>query len=146
MLLGILYDVKKQYDLSETQYRLALSVKPGFGPAANNLAYLLAIQDKRIDEALDLAKQAKDTLPADPRVMDTLGWIYYKKGLYDNAINEFSQSLEKIPHNAVVHFHLGLAFHKKGQNKSARRELEKALHLDGNFDGSIEAMRVLAGL
>ena len=36
--------------------------------------------------------------------MDTLGWVYYKKGLYDSAINEFSDSLAKIPDNAIVHY------------------------------------------
>ena len=78
--------------------------------------------------------------------MDTLGWVYYKKGLYDSAISEFSDSLEKIPDNALVNYHLGMAFYKKGDNDSARAQLEKALSLNKNFDGAEEARKVLSGL
>jgi tetratricopeptide (TPR) repeat protein len=78
--------------------------------------------------------------------MDTLGWIYYKKGLYDSAIGEFTTSLEKAPENAEVHYHLGMAFHKKGDNKMAKAQLEKALKLNKTFSGSEEAREVLSKL
>ena len=59
MVLGTIYDIQKQFDLSEKHYRAALDIDPDFAPAANNLAYLLLTQDKNIDEALGLAQQAK---------------------------------------------------------------------------------------
>ena len=76
--------------------------------------------------------------------MDTLGWVYFKKGLYDNAISEFTDSLEKMPDNAIVNFHLGMAFYKKGDRDKARSQLEKALSLNQNFDGAAEAKKVLS--
>ena len=144
MLMGIIYDVQKRYDLSEKHYRSALKVDPDFAPAANNLAYLLTIRDKAIDEALGLARKAKEKLPEDPNVMDTLGLVYYKKGLYDSAISEFSDSLAKLPDNAIIHYHLGLAYHKKGEKDKARSALDKALKLEKGFDGADEARRILA--
>ena len=123
-----------------------MNINPDFAPAANNLAYLLSTQDKDINEALGFAQKAKERLPDDPNVMDTLGWIYYKKGLYDNAIREFADSLGKIPENAVVHYHLGLAFYKKGNKDGAKAELEKALSLNEKFDGADEARRILSEL
>jgi tetratricopeptide (TPR) repeat protein len=146
MLLGIIYDTQKQSDLAEKHYRAALDINPEFAPAANNLAFILADQDRDLDEALRLAQLAKRLLPGSPHVMDTLGWVYYKKGLYDSAIGEFSDSLEKIPENAAVNYHLGMAYYKKGENSKARTELEKALRLDENFMGADEARRVLAEL
>jgi len=109
MLLGIIYDRQKRFDLSEKHYRKALVINPDFAPAANNLAYLLAEHGKDINEALNFARTAREKLPNDPSAMDTMGWVYYKKGLYDSAIREFTDSLEKIPDNADVHYHLGLA-------------------------------------
>ncbi len=97
MMLGIIFSMKKQLNLAELHYRKALEINPDFAPAANNLAYLLSIQDKNIDEALGYARKAKERLPEEPSVMDTLGWIYYKKALYDSAIGEFKDSLEKMP-------------------------------------------------
>ena len=146
MLLGIIYERQKRYDLSEKHYRAALEVNPEFAAAANNLAFMLADQNKEIDEALRLARMAKEKLPNSPYVMDTLGWAYYKKGLYGSAIGEFSDCLDQIPENPAVIYHLGMAYYKNGDAHKARVELEKALGLDENFNGAEEARQVLAGL
>jgi tetratricopeptide (TPR) repeat protein len=146
MLLGTLYDLQERFDLSEKHYRAALDINPKFVPAANNLAYILADQDKDINEALNFARLAKEKFPNDPNVMDTLGWVYYKKGLYDNAIGEFTDCLDKIPDNPTVIYHLGMAYYKKGDLENARVELKKALALDQNFTGASEAKRILAEL
>ncbi len=144
MLLGTIYDMQKQFDMSEKHYRAALEIDPQFAPAANNLAYLLSSREGDIDEALKFAQIAKEKLPDDPSVMDTLGWIYYKKGLYGNAVQEFSDSLEKLPENATVNYHLGAALFKKGDQARAKSSLEKALALDGNFDDADDARRMLS--
>lgn len=143
MLLGTLYDTQKKFDLSEKHYREVLRIDAGFAPAANNLAFLLADKGEKLDEALNLAQGAKAKLPEDPSVMDTLGWVYYKRGLFDSAISEFGDSLEKLPSNASVHYHIGLAYAKKGDTASAKEHLKKALELDADFDGAAEARRVL---
>jgi len=146
MLLGTIYDAQKRFDLAEKHYSTALDINPDFSPAANNLAYLLATQDKDINKALSLAQKAKETLPGDPKIMDTLGFIYYKKGLYDSAISEFTDSLKKIPDNAMVRFHLGLTYYHKGDKDRAKTELKKALDLDQKFDKADEARQLLKGL
>jgi tetratricopeptide (TPR) repeat protein len=146
MMLGTIYDLKKRFDLSEKHYRAALDIQPDFAPAANNLAYLLSIQDKNIDEALRYAQKAKEQLAQEPSVMDTLGWIYYKKGLYDSAISEFEDSLEKLPDNPTVNYHLGMAYYQKGDKIRAKKQLQKAISLDTDFDGANEARSVLSKL
>jgi tetratricopeptide (TPR) repeat protein len=146
MLLGVIYDARKQFDLSEKHYRAALKINPDFAAAANNLAYILSDQNKNLDEAMVYAQNAKEKLPDSPYVMDTLGWIYYKKGLYDLAIVEFSDALAKLPENAAIVYHLGMAYYKKGETDKARTELKKALSLDANFDGADEALKVLQEL
>ena len=143
MLLGTIYEGQKQLDLAEKHYREALAINPDFAPAANNLAYLLSSQNRNIDEALALAKKAKEKLPDDPNVADTLGYLYLRKGLYDMAIGEFSDSLKKLPDNPTIHYHLGLALHQKGNMEGARTELEKALSLNDKFEGADEARKLL---
>jgi tetratricopeptide (TPR) repeat protein len=95
---------------------------------------------------LGLAQKAKEKQPDNPAIMDTLGWIYYKKGLYDSAIRELKSSAEKLPENASVRYHLGLAYHKKGEHALARKELTEALRISNDFDGADEARRVLSEL
>jgi tetratricopeptide (TPR) repeat protein len=146
MILGTIYEMQKNLEMSEKHYREALKIKSDFVPAANNLAYMLAEGDKNIDEALEFARTAKAKASDDPNVADTLGWIYYKKGLYDSAVGEFRDSLKKLPDNALVNYHLGLALYRKGDTQKAKEVLEQALDLDGNFDGADNARSILSRL
>ena len=77
----------------------------------------------------------KERLPDNPAVMDTLGWIYYLKGTYFNAVAEFQDSLARNPNDPTVNYHLGLALFKRDQKREAKASLEKALKLDGKFEG-----------
>jgi len=144
MMLGTIYDLQKKFDLSESHYRRALEINPDFIPAANNLAYLLVSQDKEIDTALGLAQKAKEKQPDNPAIMDTLGWIYYKKGLYDAAVRELEGCVGKIPENASVRYHLGLSYHESGKKDLAKKELEEALRINEKFEGADNARKILS--
>jgi predicted Zn-dependent protease len=96
--------------------------------------------------ALQLAQTAKAQLPDRPVVNDTLGWVYYKKGLATLAIPAFRESIDKAPKSAVYQYHLGLASAKAGDNDGARKALTTALQLDPKFEGAADAQRVLSQL
>jgi tetratricopeptide (TPR) repeat protein len=85
-------------------------------------------------------------MPKNPAVLDTLGWIYYKKGLYRSAIVELEQSHEKIQTNPVILYHLGMAYLKNDQKKEAKAALEKALELNKEFPGYKQAQQALANM
>jgi tetratricopeptide (TPR) repeat protein len=143
MALGTIYDQKGDGKKAETYYRKALEIKKDFGPAANNLAWNLAEGGGNIDEALTFAQIAKEQLPNSSAVMDTLGYIYYLKGSYLNAIAEFQDSLARDPENPAINYHMGLAQHKNNDKAKAQDYLNKALQLDPKFKGSDEARRLL---
>ena len=69
----------------------------------------------------------------DPGVMDTLGWLYFKKGLYDSAVVELEESMGKQPENATIRYHLGMAYFEKGEHDRAKTHFEAALNLDKDF-------------
>lgn len=143
MMLGILYERKGRTKDAIESYKKVLDIDSKFGPAANNLAYLYSEGGGNIDVALSLAETAKEQLPNDPGISDTLGWIYYKKGAYLKAISHLKESAEKLPDNPVVRFHLGMAYYRKGDFKMAKEELSKSLRLNGKHPHSEEARRVL---
>ena len=143
-LLATILDEKGELELAETHYKKALEIDSSFVPALNNLAYLYARQNKDLNTALDLAQRAKEKSWNSPAVLDTLGWVYYKKELYDSAITEFKGSIEKYSGNPMFHYHLGLAYNKKWDYANAVKSLNKALELDTNFDGAEEARKILA--
>jgi tetratricopeptide (TPR) repeat protein len=90
-----------------------------------------------------MARKAKELGGEIPAIMDTLGWIYYKKGVYDSAIEEFSSCVEKEPENPVFNYHLGLAYNKKWDYINAKKYLERALELEKDFKGADEARKIL---
>jgi tetratricopeptide (TPR) repeat protein len=82
-------------------------------------------------------------MPDNPSVMDTLGWIYYLKGSYLNAISELQDSVERVSESPVFNYHLGLALLKNEKPEEAGEYLKKALTLDPGFKGADEAKKAL---
>jgi tetratricopeptide (TPR) repeat protein len=143
MALGTIHGQQGDAERAEAYYRKALEIKRDFAPAANNLAWTLASKGGNIDEALGFAQIAKEQMPKSAAVMDTLGWIYYLKGSYLNAIAEFQDSLAREPDNPMINYHAGLAYYKNNQPDKAKGFLEEALKIDQNFNGAEEARGIL---
>jgi len=79
-------------------------------------------------------------------VSDTLGWIYYKKGLASQAVSALNSAVAKAPQNATFQYHLGLAMVAAGDGQGGRKALEKALALDPKFEGAGEARKAIASI
>jgi len=125
--LGILQDSLGQRAEAKATYQHVLKLQPDQPVALNNLAFLMAESGEDLDQALALAQRAKQLLPQDPNVADTLGWIYIKKNLSDNAVEIFRDLVGKLPQNTTYRYHLGMALYQKGDKLSARKELQTAL-------------------
>ncbi|MGH9387909.1 MAG: tetratricopeptide repeat protein, partial [Vicinamibacterales bacterium] len=144
--VAMLLQLQNRMDEAEARYRKVLEIDARAAVAANNLAQLYADRNGDLDMALQLAQTAKAGLPNVSEVDDTLGWIYYKKKLSSVAIASLNMSVAAQPNNPVYLYHLGLAHAQNGDRELARRNLEKALQRQANFDGADEARRVLATL
>jgi len=114
--------------------------------AANNLAWMYAEDDERLDEALQLAQAAKARLPNEPEIANTLGYVYFRKGMFGPAVTALKEAVDKRPDAAAFRYHLGFAYAKNGDNGLARKTLELALKLDSNAREAAEARAVLAEL
>lgn len=125
--LGELYSEQSDFKASRQYYESALKVEPNNPIALNNLAFLLAETNGDLDLALTYATRAKQRLPDHPEITDTLGWIYLKKKLTDNALDTFRQLVAKAPQNPTYHYHYAIALSQKGDKDTARRECQEAL-------------------
>ena len=94
--------------------------------ALNNLAYEMSLDEARLDEALRYAQKAKELAPGSSYTQDTLGWIYYRKGLYQLAVRELESALTNGGRPAVE-FHLGLTYRRLGLTEKAAPLLASAL-------------------
>ena len=145
-LLGVVLNFQGKIDESNTHYRRVLELVPRSALAANNLASNLSEHGGNLDEALKFAQIAREAAPEDPNVADTLGWVYYRKGLYDTAYPLIAEASRELARSAVVRYHHGMVLARKGRSKEARAELSAALALDGKFPGADDARKTLASL
>lgn len=127
LTLAMLYDAAGQNEKSKPYYERVLEREPDNPMALNNLAYILAEQGTNLDHALTMVQKAKQKLPNNPEVSDTLGWIYIKKNLSDSAISIFQDLTEKHPDRSTFFYHLAIAQYQKGDKPAAKKSLQTAL-------------------
>jgi len=125
--LAMLYDAQNKKDMSRKYYEQSIKIDPNNALALNNLAYLLAESSGDLDQALTYATRAKQRLPQHPEINDTLGWIYLKKNLTDNAIDTFRNLVVQSPNSSTYHYHYAMALVQKGDLVSAKKECQSAL-------------------
>jgi tetratricopeptide (TPR) repeat protein len=145
-MAGILLEQEGRVADARAHYEQALAADPRAAVAANNLAWLMTEAGENLDMALQLAQSAKAQLPDRPEVNDTLGWIYYRKGLTTLSVSSLTQSVAGDPKDPTYQYHLGLALAQQGDKERARVALERALSLKPNFSGADDARSVLKSL
>ncbi|MGI9289995.1 MAG: tetratricopeptide repeat protein, partial [Gammaproteobacteria bacterium] len=148
LLLGTAYERSGRIDDAINAYEEILAENPELPAVANNLAALLAdyrTDDASYERALGLAIQFKDSDNA--AFLDTLGWVYYRLGEYDEAVTYLKQSVDKAGQVPILRYHLGMAYMAAGDNDKAKAELEAALEdPEIDFTGVDEAKEALAKL
>lgn len=116
-------------DDMEALLRRILVLQPQNPQALNALGYSLADQNVRLDEALGLVKQAHALSPADPFIVDSLGWVEYRMGHYDAATTLLSQAYATRKDTEIA-AHLGEALWAEGKRDEAVRVLRDAHKLE----------------
>jgi len=142
-IVAMILEAQSKFAEATRRYQRVLELDLNAVVAANNLACLYLDRGDNIDLALQLAQRAKKTLPNDPRVNDTLGWIYYQKKLSTQAIAALQESVVRDPSISLHLYHLGMAYIRAGDWPHARQPLQKAL-LNPSFPGVDDARRALA--
>ncbi len=104
-----------------------LALHPNDAAAMNNLAFNLAEAGQNLDRAISLAQTVAREFPNDPGVLDTLGWVYAKRGLNRSAIQVLSGLVKKYPNQPAFRYHLAFALLRNKQSSDAKQELLAAL-------------------
>ena len=144
MLSALIYDKMKDFPKARDAYEKLLSARPDFAPALNNLAYLYAQRLGDVDKGFELAQKARALQPADAAIADTLGWIFYKRGDYQQALPLLEESARDLPNNPEVQFHLGMACYMMGRMEDARAAFSKAVAAAEDFPEKEQARERLA--
>jgi len=145
-MVAMLLERQNKPGEARTAYEKVLAIDPQAPIAANNLAWQYAESGGNLDVALQLAQVAKSQMPNEPEFNDTLGWVYYKQDIVDQAVPLILQAVGRDPKNAQFQYHLGMAYAKQGEDSKAIATLKGALALSASFEGANEARRVIGEL
>lgn len=135
--------IQKKYDYAIALYDEVLNIQPDNAVATNNLAMIL-VNNKSDPDSLQRAKnlilssQSKNH----PALLDTLGWIYFHLGEYNNAHSALDKAIAQAPNIPTFLYHKGVVFLKVGDKDIARKYLLEALSL-GIFPERADAESVL---
>lgn len=145
--LAMVDDQTGAYPLAIANYRELVTQQPDNALFLNALAWDLVDHAQKADEALPFAEKAKQLAPKDPRVADTLGWIYYQKGVYKSAVAQLESAVSpegKLSGEDLsrVRYHLAMAYFKAGDRSHGESFLAETLRSAPNLPEAKLAVQI----
>ncbi len=116
-------------DLLEQDLRRILTADPDHVDALNALGYTLADRTERFDEAQSLIERALQLRPDEPAILDSMGWLLFRKGDAQSAEPYLRQALEGV-FDAEIAAHLGEVLWMLDKKDEARQIWNRALAED----------------
>jgi len=107
--------------------RTVIRLDPKNANALNYLGYTYADLGTHLDEAEKLIKEALNYKPDDGYITDSLGWVYYKKGLYEKAVEMLERAVKLVPNDPIILEHLGDAYLKMNDRDKALEYYNRSL-------------------
>jgi tetratricopeptide (TPR) repeat protein len=129
-MLALSYDTADEHEKSDSIYLHILSIEPDNHLVLNNFSYSLAERGEKLEEALEMSKKAVDMEPENTAYLDTLGWIYFKLGDFENARIHIRKAIDIGSESSVVHDHMGDIYYYLKDRESAMEFWKKSLELD----------------
>jgi tetratricopeptide (TPR) repeat protein len=130
-LMGDTYQRQKMFDQAEDEFRKVLSATSPADPQSaatlNYLGYMNADRGVKLDESLNLIKQALTFDPNNGAYLDSLGWVYFKLGKFDLAEENLNKAAVHMGSDPTVQEHLGDLYQKTGRLKMAAVHWERAV-------------------
>ncbi len=121
-------------DRATKEYDVVLALNPDNLTAINNYAYYLALGGGDLNKAEELSRKTVEEQPDYATFLDTLAWILYLKGEYQEALEIQERAMETLTPESEASSeywdHLGDIQYRCGQKDKALESWKKALELD----------------
>src|SRR5207344_2979367 len=107
--------------------------------AYNYIGYMWADHNLHLEEAEDMVGRALQLDPNNGAYLDSMGWVLYRKGKYDEALRELLSALQNLSQeDPVVFEHIGDTYLKMNQIPQALDSWQKALGLNPDNKALVE--------
>jgi tetratricopeptide (TPR) repeat protein len=126
----------------ERDLRQIMLLDPDSPMAYNSLGYYLADRTDRYQDAYELILRAVELAPNDPAIIDSLGWVQYRLGMFEQALENLERAYELFPDPEVA-AHLGEVLWVMGRKSAASRIWNEALETTPDSEFILNAMERL---
>jgi len=123
--LGFLQSLAGDNQAAIRTMELVLEADPDNARAMNFVGYTLAVENRDLDEAERLLLRALILQPLDPAILDSYGWLLFRQGRLDEALDSLLQASRRMPESAVIWQHIGEVQLALGNEEEARAALAK---------------------
>lgn len=127
---GIAHERMDEWDKAEADFRKSLELLPDQPLVLNYLGYSLVEMNLKIDEAKDMIERAVAGDPDNGFITDSLGWVLYKLGQYEDAVPHMERAVELMPSDPVINDHLGDVLWKVDRKVEAVFQWRRALSFE----------------
>ena len=131
---GIAFERTEQWPAAEKDFLHALELEPEQPFVLNYLGYSWVDKGMHLDRAKGMLYRAVELRPDDGFIVDSLGWVHYRLGEYDAAVEQLERAVELEPGDPVINDHLGDAYWRVGRHREARYQWRRALTLEPEED------------
>ncbi|MBT6601246.1 MAG: tetratricopeptide repeat protein [Nitrospina sp.] len=139
--LGALLERTGKFELAIKNIKRSIELNPMHSNAHNFLGYIYAEQGKSLDKALVHLNKALSIQPKNGYFLDSLSWIYFKKGEPEKALREIKKAMVYSSPDPVLYSHLGDIHFSLTNYTEAGKAWEKSLFLTlkkiDDIDGEI---------
>lgn len=122
-------DVEAREDLERLR-----SEFPDNAEVANTLGYYLAEKGVDLERAEAMIRQALAADPGNGAYLDSLGWVLYRRGSFESALDHLVQAVNVLPEDPVILEHLGMVLKASGRRQEALDMLRRALSFGGDAE------------
>ena len=126
-VMGVTYEKMGQWKESIESMKKVLEANPSNVQALNFVGYTYAEQNMNLDEALSLVQKALQLKPGDGFMIDSLGWVYFRKGNIEEALIHLEKANKLTPKEPTILEHLGDVYLFKKDKRKALSYFEQAL-------------------
>jgi Flp pilus assembly protein TadD len=114
-----------RHDVLEANLRKLIRIKPDHAHAYNALGYSFAERNQRLGEAEQLIVKALELAPDDPFIIDSMGWVLFRKGDNAGALTQLQRAYSIRPDPEIA-AHLGEVLWTLGRRDEAKRTWQEA--------------------
>lgn len=140
---GIAHERSQQWDRAEADFKKALELEPDQPDVLNYLGYSWVERGENLTEAEKMIRAAVEQRPDDGYIVDSLGWVLFRFGEFEDAAGELERAVELRPVDPVINDHYGDALWMVGRRTEARFQWKRALSFEPE---EAEAERIRAKL